>query len=201
MSDREDLNADCANCFALCCTALPFAKSADFAIDKAAGEPCRNLLADHRCGIHTSLRERGFQGCTVFDCLGAGQKVSQLTFGGRDWRHGGTDVARDMFRVFPVMWQLHEALWYLEEARTLPAAEPVRDDLRKALDHVARLSQGSPGELIGLDLPKVRERVNVLLLHVSELARAGIPGREDRRGADLAGAKLKGADLRGADLR
>ncbi|WUH96199.1 pentapeptide repeat-containing protein [Spirillospora sp. NBC_00431] len=199
--DDRDLSADCANCFALCCAALPFARSADFAVDKAAGEPCRNLLADHRCGIHANLRERGFQGCTVFDCLGAGQKVSQVTFGARDWRHTGPDLAREMFRVFPVMWQLHEALWYLEEALTLPPAEPVRDDLRLALDDVDRLTQGTPGELTDLDLPKVRDRVNALLLHVSELVRSGVPGRKNRRGADLAGAKLKGADLRGADLR
>ncbi|MDR3081083.1 MAG: pentapeptide repeat-containing protein, partial [Streptomyces sp.] len=42
-ADRSDLRADCSSCFALCCVALPFAASADFAIDKAAGTPCPNL--------------------------------------------------------------------------------------------------------------------------------------------------------------
>ena len=47
-----------------------------------------------------------------------------------------------------------------------------------------------------------RAEVNVLLLRVSELVRAGLPGqRVNRRGADLIGARLAGADLRGADLR
>lgn len=117
------LRADCANCFALCCVALPFAKSTDFAVDKAAGTPCKNLRQDFRCGIHTGLRDKGFQGCTVFDCFGAGQQVSQVTFGGRDWR---TDpgTARQMFEVFPVMRQLHELLYYLTEALALPAAAP-----------------------------------------------------------------------------
>ncbi len=38
-----DLKADCEKCFGLCCVALPFAASADFAFDKQAGSPCINL--------------------------------------------------------------------------------------------------------------------------------------------------------------
>lgn len=33
----KNLTADCENCFALCCVALPYAKSADFAVDRIAG--------------------------------------------------------------------------------------------------------------------------------------------------------------------
>ncbi len=83
---RESLQADCQNCFGLCCTALNIVASSDFAMNKAAGTPCQNLQADYSCHIHSSLREKGFKGCTVFDCLGAGQMVSQTTFGGQDWR-------------------------------------------------------------------------------------------------------------------
>ena len=83
----DALRADCSRCFALCCVAPAFAASADFAIDKPAGHPCPNLQEeDFRCGIHDRLRERGFPGCTVFDCFGAGQQVAQVTFGGRDLR-------------------------------------------------------------------------------------------------------------------
>jgi uncharacterized protein YjbI with pentapeptide repeats len=201
MPERADLRADCANCFGLCCVALPFAKSADFAMDKDAGEPCRNLLADFRCGIHADLRERGFQGCTVFDCFGAGQKVSRQTFAGRDWRED-PGVARRMFQVFPVMRGLHELLWYLDEAVAMPAAEPVRGELRQAFGDVERLTRRGPGELAGVDVAAVREEVNALLLRASELVRAAVPGRKkNRRGADLIGARLQGADLRGACLR
>ncbi|MCC4314109.1 pentapeptide repeat-containing protein [Streptomyces malaysiensis] len=199
--DRPALRADCGSCFGLCCVALPFAASTDFAIGKDAGEPCRNLRTDFRCGIHSRLRAEGFPGCTVYDCFGAGQKVSQLTFEGRDWRrHPGT--AAEMFAVFPVMRHLHELLWYLTEALTLPAAQSVHGALREALRETEHLTLRGAAELRELDVAAHRDRVNQLLLRTSELVRAGIPGKKkNRRGADLIGADLRGADLRGANLR
>ncbi|MFF7868054.1 pentapeptide repeat-containing protein [Streptomyces qaidamensis] len=201
-AEQADLRGDCERCFGLCCVALPFAASADFAVDKAAGTPCRNLQEDHRCGIHARLRQKGFTGCTVYDCFGAGQQVSQVTFGGRDWRTGPREESRRMFEVFPVVRQLHELLWYLTEALALPAARPVRAELDKALQKTRELTAGTPEELAGLDVAAHRQEVNVLLLRTSELARGGTKGRKrDRRGADLMGARLRGADLRGASLR
>jgi uncharacterized protein YjbI with pentapeptide repeats len=196
----ESLKADCESCFGLCCVALPFAASADFAIDKDAGRPCPNLEADFRCGIHRDLRERGFPGCTVYDCFGAGQKVSQVTFAGQDWRRA-PETATRMFAVFPVVRQLHELLWYLTEALTLDPARELHDDLRAALDETGRLSGGDADALLLVDVPTHRQSVNTLLLRTSELVRGETPRRKNRRGADLIGAKLKGADLRGADLR
>ncbi|MGW5618124.1 pentapeptide repeat-containing protein [Streptomyces sp. NPDC003877] len=199
---RADLRGDCEQCFGLCCVALPFAASADFAVSKDAGTPCRNLRDDHRCGIHATLRQKGFTGCTVYDCFGAGQRVSQVTFGGRGWRGGPPDEARRMFDVFPVVRQLHELLWYLTEALTLPAARPLHPGLRTALERTEELAGGTPGELAALDVGAHRQEVNVLLLRTSELVRAGTKGRrKDRRGQDLIGARLRGADLRGATLR
>ncbi|MGW2046331.1 pentapeptide repeat-containing protein [Streptomyces sp. NPDC001858] len=201
-ADRAGLRGDCENCFGLCCVALPFARSADFAIDKPAGKECPNLGEDHRCGIHARLRQKGFTGCTVYDCFGAGQKVSQLTFGGRDRRTATRADARRMTEVFPVVRQLHELLWYLAEALTLPAARPIHGDLSRALRATEELTRLNPDELIALDVPAHRQDVNALLLKTSELARAGIGGRKkERRGADLMGARLKGAELRGANLR
>ncbi|MFJ1704669.1 pentapeptide repeat-containing protein [Kitasatospora sp. NPDC088346] len=195
------LRSDCGNCFGLCCVALAFTRSSDFAIDKDAGQSCPNLRQDFRCGIHTELRTSGFAGCTGYDCFGAGQRVSQVTFGGRDWRQE-PDGAQRMFRVLPVMRQLHELLWYLTQALDLPAARPVRAELALALAETEGLAGQDPQALLELDVAAVRGRVNVLLLRTSELVRAGYPGRrKDRRGADLIGARLKGADLRGANLR
>ncbi|GAB1642921.1 pentapeptide repeat-containing protein [Krasilnikovia sp. MM14-A1259] len=204
------LRADCTRCAGLCCVAPAFAKSSDFAIDKPAGRPCPNLGRDFRCDIHPHLRERGFGGCVVFDCFGAGQQVTQVTFGGRDWR-SEPDLAGPMFAALPVMRQLHELLWLVTEARRLPAVAEARtgpsakarlaDRLRTAHDETRRLTELGADELRALDVDAHRRRVNTLLQKASELARAGVRRRPDHRGAVLMGRRLAGADLRGANLR
>jgi uncharacterized protein YjbI with pentapeptide repeats len=198
---RRDLRADCARCFGLCCVAPAFSASADFAIDKAAGKPCHNLQSDFRCGIHGTLRERGFPGCTVYDCFGAGQRIAHVTFGGQDWRETPA-IAAQMFAAFTVMRQLNELIWYLTEALTLQPARSLHGDLGRALDETERLTHQGPDDLVELDVAAHRQDVNRLLLRTSELVRAGAPRQKvDRRGADLIGKNLRGADLRGANLR
>ncbi len=198
---RQDLRADCGRCAGLCCVAPAFAASADFAMDKPAGEPCSNLLADFSCGIHDGLRERGFPGCAVFDCFGAGQQVTQVTFGGRDWRRDPT-IAPSMFAVFAVMRQLRELLWHLAEAATLLPSGPLADELDLARRDTERVTDGGPDELAAFDATGHRRDVGQLLARVSEVVRAEFgDSAPDRRGADLVGANLRGADLRGADLR
>ncbi|HEY7341245.1 MAG TPA: pentapeptide repeat-containing protein [Ktedonobacterales bacterium] len=195
-----DLRADCARCFALCCVAPTFAISVDFAINKRAGQACPNLGADFRCGIHTQLRQQGFRGCAVYDCFGAGQKVSQVTYAGMDWRQA-PHTAQQMFRVFSIMRSLHELLWYLTEALTLDAATPLYDELQRALAETERLTAGSADELARLDMAAHGRAVNGLLLRASELVRAEMQPQKDFTRADLIGASLQGADLRGANLR
>ncbi|GAA2977260.1 pentapeptide repeat-containing protein [Actinokineospora diospyrosa] len=179
------LRADCANCHALCCRVPAFAASADFAITKPAGRACPNLLADHRCGIHDHLRTKGFTGCTVYDCFGAGQKVTRTA----------PEAAQD---VFPVVRDLHELLWYLTEAREVAA--PLRADLDRMLAETEDLTNADVAALRSLDVHSHRHRVNTLLLKASEHVRAGTRGK-DHRGANLMGARLRRADLRGASLR
>jgi Pentapeptide repeats (8 copies) len=187
-----------------------FAASADFAIDKPAGRSCPNLRDDFRCGIHAQLRERGFPGCEVFDCFGAGQQLTQVTFGGRTWREAPA-LAAEQFAVLPVLRQLHECLWYLTEALELPAAA-LHAEVRTALAETERLTGGSPHDLTTLDVAAHRRAVGELLGRVSDLVRHGGPdlrnadlmGRDLRRTelrqAGLRGAYLIGADLRGVDL-
>ncbi|MFG3712762.1 pentapeptide repeat-containing protein [Micromonospora sp. NPDC047730] len=195
-SAADDLRADCARCFGLCCVAPAFSASADFAIDKPAGRPCPNLRADSRCGIHADLRDRGFPGCTVFDCFGAGQRVAQHTFGGRDWRDA-PETAASMFDTFAVMRPLHELLWYLTEALALRPPHPLRDELTGALAETERLTREPPETLRALDVDAYRGRVNPLLSRAGDAARA----RGGRAGADRRGAQLFGVDLRRVDLR
>jgi uncharacterized protein YjbI with pentapeptide repeats len=202
------LEADCSRCFGLCCVALPFARSADFPVDKVGGEPCRNLLADHRCGIHDRLLEGGWRGCVTFDCFGAGQQVSQVTFRGVSWRDAPA-TAPKMYAVLPVMRQLHEMLAHLGEALALDPDEPTRAGLTTAAEEVRVATTGSPDDLLAVDLVAVRSRVGGLLRGASETARDrrrrrdGIrtPPPRLRAGADLVAADLHGRDLRTADLR
>jgi len=200
-SAPDRLQADCARCFGLCCVAPGFSASADFAIDKPAGQPCPNLRPDFRCGIHERLRARGFRGCAGYDCFGAGQWVSQVTFGGQDWRQAA-DSGPAMFEVFAIMRQLHELLWYLSQALGAPAARPLHGDLQAALGATERLTHRPAGVLTGMDLRGHRGDVSHLLRRASELMRASVPGpKPDHAGADLVGARLTGSNLAGANLR
>lgn len=204
----DSLRADCASCVGLCCVALAFPRSADFAFDKEAGDPCTHLQDDFRCGIHPVLRERGFKGCTVFDCLGAGQKVTQVTFAGQGWRE--VPQSRElMFATFQVMRPLHELLWYLNEAMARARCRPLQEELVRAYDETELLTRQSADDVLAVDVGAQRDLVNVLLSRVSELVRADArrgrkPSKAMREvgpGTDLVGAKLGGLDLRGANLR
>ncbi|GGS33953.1 pentapeptide repeat-containing protein [Actinokineospora fastidiosa] len=213
-----ELHSDCSRCHGLCCVALAFTRSADFPVDKPAGTPCGNLLADFRCGVHDRLRDNGYAGCTVFECFGAGQRVSQ----GPDWRDDPA-AAEPMFARFGKVRALHELLWHLAEALALPGTEPVRADLARIRDQVdkaaddpdvdvgaqrsaavgvlraaADLARGRGPDLAGADL--IGRDLRRRALNGASLRGALLLGA-DLRGADLAKADLTGADLRGADLR
>jgi uncharacterized protein YjbI with pentapeptide repeats len=201
MDEMRLLAADCAQCAALCCVAPAFAKSSDFAVDKPAGRPCRNLNDDFRCDIHDVLPQRGFRGCVVFDCFGAGQRITQETFGGRDWRTS-PELAGDMFAALPVVRQLHELMWYLTEALKLDEARRLHPELRDALDETDALAGADHSELGELDVDAYRGKVVPILRRASEMARAKAGGRKpDHSGAQLIGRRLRGADLRGASFR
>ncbi len=200
------LRADCSRCVGLCCVVPAFSASSEFAIDKPAGHACPNLRSDSRCAIHADLRRRGFPGCTVYDCFGAGQQVTQATFDGADWR-GDAATAAGMASAFPVVRALYELMWYLTDLLARDAAAALHPAGEAALAEHRRLAASPAPALAALDLGAVRDAVDPLLRHASALVRAEAgQGRdaeraEARRGGGLVGARLRGADLRGADLR
>ncbi|CUR54944.1 Pentapeptide repeat protein (fragment) [metagenome] len=203
-----ELRADCASCAGLCCVALRLTRSADFPVDKPAGEPCEHLETDLRCGIHDTLRDRGYRGCTVFDCFGAGQAVTRAWVG-PDWREDA-EAGRRMFAVFGVVRALHELSWLLERASRLPEASSLAADLDRVSTLTRELAAQDAASLAAYDVTAHRGRVNALLRQASALARAGTGGPElsgadlvgrDLRSRVLVGAGLRGALLTGADLR
>lgn len=204
--ELEDLRADCARCTGLCCVVPAFERSSDFAFTKPAGTPCSHLTADARCDQHAVLRERGMVGCTVFDCFGAGQALSERLDGPR------AEIALD---AFPRLRDLHELLRYVVEAELLlaagggargPVAGGAGDPVRPALLHrvqearreIEELAAQPPDVLATLGVSATRAAVNPLLNEVSALVRGDGP---DHRGAQLIGAAWRGADLRRASLR
>lgn len=206
--NRDALRADCEQCFGLCCVALPFAKTSDFAIDKSFAEPCPNLGDDFRCGIHERLRASGFRGCTVYECFGAGQRTSQGTFDGVSWREA-PESAIPMFEVYSVQRVLHELQWYLAEALERPAAAPIGARLEQAYAETEVLIALGPDDLLALDVDAHRGPLSDLLREASVLVREEAlvdfrsthGGRKPGRGPDFIGADLRRADFRGADLR
>ena len=171
-----DYKADCERCCGLCCVAAAFSVSADFAIDKDAGEACPNLGSGFRCSIHERLELEGFPGCVAYDCYGAGQKVTQITFQGQEWRRT-PEIAESMFESFMTMRQLHELLMYLSEALKLAPARPLYGELGLALEEIEELTLKSADALLEVDIAARRRDVNALLLEVSELVRAEYPSR------------------------
>lgn len=220
MRDLE-LVADCTSCFGLCCVLLPFRREGGFGADKDSGEACHHLGADDGCTIHDDLRASGWSGCASFDCFGAGQHVSQVTYGGTSWRDH-SDLG-EMAAVLSVVRQLHEMLAHLSEVERRspdPAATAMGEEL-------LALTHADPVTLLLADLDEVRSRVSPVLkeaavrlhgpgrrmpedlagadLRLEQLARADLRGSlliaADLRGVDLAGADLLGTDLRDADVR
>jgi len=206
---RASLRADCGACAGLCCVALTLAKSADFALDKPAGEPCPHLGTDFRCAIHPHLVDRGFPGCVAYDCFGAGQQAVRTT-GIRDWR-ADPDARAALFATFGVLETLGELLWYLAEAHDLTAGHPLHGEVGAAWDATLRLAAATPPTTSAADVATHRATVAThratvatLLGRVSESVRVPARSRTPRRAgprADLIGADLRRADLRGADLR
>ena len=163
-------------------------------VDKPGGRPCLNLLDDDRCGIHATLREDGWPGCTVFECLGAGQQVSQVTYAGVSWREN--DNLAEMGAVLTVMRQLHEMLVHLDEVeRRTPDPEAASVRTR-----VEELTGADPETLLTADVDDLHEQVGGLLGAASERVRRRWPAARDMSRRDLAGQRLTG-DLRGCTLR
>lgn len=188
------LRSDCSSCFGLCCVLLPFSAAAGFGVDKPGGRPCLNLLDDDRCGIHTTLREDGWPGCTVFECFGAGQQVSQATYAGVSWRE--SDNLAEMGAVLSVMRQLHEMLVHLLEVEH----RSPHPDARAARLEIETLTAAGPGDLLTADVDGILERVGQLLTDASTRVRGRWPAAADRSYDDLAGRHVTG-DLRGCSLR
>lgn len=131
----------------MCCIATSFDASEDFALAKAAGTACPNLDGN-RCTIHSERVARGFVGCTLYDCYGAGPAISRSNLVG---------PARD--EAFRILARLHEMLWLLVEAAQLHASAQLERET--AAMEVALQTQ--PEQLGRLDLDHIEASVRAAL--------------------------------------
>ncbi len=207
---RLELAADCSRCHALCCVLLPYRRAGGFGADKPGGVPCHHLQADDRCEIHADRPELGWPSCVTFDCFGAGQHVTQVTYAGASWRDlSGEGELGEMAAVLSALRRVHEMLLHLQEVAER-SPDPAADDLGRRL---LVLRDATPVDILTTDLDELQDACGELLDAASrrlrdpsgpDLARADLAGQDlrerDLRSASLRGALLIGADLRGAAL-
>ena len=127
ITQADPLKTDCSKCAALCCVALAFDQSHEFAFSKNPGEPCRNL-SGHQCSIHSKLTDDGFSGCVAYDCLGAGNRVVQEVFSGRSWQQDPRLIA-PMIEAFAAMREVHKRIDFLRAAHNF--VRDAEDDQRR----------------------------------------------------------------------
>lgn len=137
---RLSLTADCSRCAGLCCVALAFDRSLGFGFDKAAGVPCPNLTEQSRCAVYEHRASLGLAGCCSYDCLGAGQRVTEL-FGGQSWRdteRDRQDEAPRVFDAFRALRRVHELIELLRATEALALPPELRETSSRLLSSLER---------------------------------------------------------------
>ncbi len=194
------LSIDCSKCCGLCCVALYFSKTDGFPTDKVAGKPCVNLMSDFRCTIHSRLVECKMKGCLAYDCFGAGQIVTQSIYKGLDWK-SKPEISEQMFKVFLIVWQLHQMLWYLAEALTLIDDEKIISDINLLIIENEKMTKLSPEDISNLDIDKYKVKVNQILKDVTKLICTSSNNvANNRKVFDFIGKNFKKQNLNGKDF-
>lgn len=136
----------------------------------------------------------------AYDCFGAGQKVTQTVYHGKSWKD--KDVKPDeMYRVFLAVYQLHQMLWYLNEAALLIPAADIYGVIESAIQDLDRLIRQTPEALLKLDLEACREKTNLLLKEVWHRVQNTVKSTvEPQKSVDFIGKDFKKAVLDGQDF-
>lgn len=168
------LMADCQRCAALCCVGLAFDQSPLFAVSKPAGASCPHLSSSARCNIHSQRSTRGFAGCASYDCLGAGQRVTQELFRGHSWQDQPHLLAA-MLDAFRVMRQVHESLRLLHSAARLPLLARERQRLGELVAALEPSDGWSREALANFEQGALADEVAAFLRSLAGTARRTLP--------------------------
>ena len=136
----------------------------------------------------------------AYECLGAGQKVAQVVYGGSYPKTPGR-TAGQIFKVYPTVFQLHQMLWYLRDASTIISAQPLYTEIDALINENYTLTRLSPDEILNADIGTYKRKVDRILIKTGELVQLAAGGRvESRHTTDFIGKDFKRADLSGKDF-
>lgn len=192
------LKADCSKCNGLCCMALYFSKIDGFPEDKPPGQPCKNLLPDFRCRVHSALAEKGLTGCRAYDCFGAGQHVVQYHYQGKSWAEL-PEQAGEMTEVFFLLWRLYQMRWYLCEAGMICSGLSLKQQVDGLILENKNRAGQPPAELLTMDLTPHKKRVDQALKEAAKTVSANF-STKPLGGGDLIGKSFRGKNLDGQDF-
>ncbi|TLP48993.1 hypothetical protein FDK21_04940 [Cohaesibacter sp. CAU 1516] len=162
MIDENLLEPDCSKCAALCCVSLAFDKSDMFPIDKPNGAPCPQLDKNNGCKIYDCREAEGYHGCMNFNCQGAGQRVVQDLFGGRNW-HFEQSLLNDMTSAFVILLRAHELLSLLKAAEALPLTRGELDQFEGFVEELNPEDGWTEALLEAFEKGKTEKRVYAFL--------------------------------------
>ena len=160
------LTSDCSQCTALCCITMGFFAEQGFGFNKPANTPCPHLSTDFKCTIHAERAAAGFGGCIMYDCHGAGQRVTRafhlkLALS-RPQRE--TNKVVELFRRVQTM---HEMMALLHTAISHLRDEKLVNDFTATFTHVdaqcASLLDGGD-----IDEVAIHQRVSEMLASLKE---------------------------------
>lgn len=195
----EKMKADCSKCSGLCCTALFFSKSDGFPEDKADGKPCVNLTNQYKCKIHRELEKKGMRGCIGYDCFGAGQYVTQVIYQGKTWREIPSQ-AKEIFRVFVIVFRLHQMRYFLFETMRLIPAKELMDNIQNMIIKNEEMCNEKPENIVKVDIETYQNEVNYLLKQVCSLLNTYLGIGNLKNGSTFLGRNFKGKDMSGYDF-
>lgn len=226
-SEYDDLEATlrigCDKCSGICCVALYCMKTDGFPENKEAGVPCKHLMSNFRCDIHSVLANKNMKGCLAYDCFGAGQKVTQSFYPNEDWKTN-SEKANEIFQVFMIVFQLHQMAWYLLESLPLVTDEHLKSVIDELITKNKQMTSCTSDEILHMNIEEYRTSVNQVLkkvsgriavLHSNEtdskdclgknFRHANLDGRDFSMAlmiaANLEGCSLRGTNFLGADIR
>lgn len=193
----ETLKIDCEKCSGLCCVALYCMKTDGFPADKQAGKPCKYLMSDFLCAIHSKLVSKNMRGCLAYDCFGAGQKTTQNYYPNGTWETN-PELENKICGIFMTVLQLHQMLWYLVEAFSLTSDEHLKSVIDALILENEQMTQWSSERISQLNIEKYRLKVNEVLKRVTSTV--SVENSDKIRSTDCFGRNFKKENLNGQDF-